>query len=372
LSSSEKLWSDGEAHTTVEHQRVARIAAQADDRALEALLTPHGIQKRILPLSEETPSVNPRLLIVPSPSTGAVRMRPARLLASGAGPFRLSMSATVEAPIDSPLVGANATGQTRFDLVYASMAYAISAQGTRKVKDVSSGIISPQVLPLERAPRVALAIIPGISTANPLGALPADAPDGTAFNFPVALVTVPTGHVAGQPIPQAQITQQWPGGAVDFHRVRVYRPGSIFGSGINESQANPGLSDRWGFGHRVVVAFRHMLGTTQFTVDDKINWARRAIVVTMLRAARDGTQYKPAHQVSLAGGESQTKAGYTGMNGAAAIAFTFPGQVGSKTFGWFADANSGVLLVSALGQVDDQANGDHYLAFVEATDRFDF
>jgi hypothetical protein len=216
---------------------------------------------------------------------------------------------------------------------------------------------------------VNIGVIPGVSATNPLASLPADLGDGSSYNFALGLITVPNGFTQGTTIAQSQITQLWSGAGIPFHRVRRWAPASAMLSMIGDLQTGVLITERWGFGYNAVVAFRHT-STNPIPVDGSIDWSKRFINVTMIRASGAAV---PAHQVVTAGGETQRGSGYTGTNSGAAVNLAFTSISPSRAFSWNTNGSNGYsLFVQGQQQPVDTTNGDHYLAFIEATDQFVF
>lgn len=288
MSTNKKIWTDGEALTTTELQRSASIGAGGDDRAWEGLFTPGSVQKKIVPLLEESTSINPRLLAVPGVGSGSVKLQPCLLIAGGSGlPNHINLSAKLESSLDSALFGANSSGSTRYDLLYATIAYATSVTGSRKVKDVTTGSVSTQSLVLEKVCAPTLTILPNVGNVTPTATMPADAVDGSSYNFPVALVAVPNGYASASAITQAMITALWSGAWVAPPRLKSVRPASIFYGAATEkvpsalANGTPG-AERWGgenrfFGMATVYPSTSATPATGTIVDATIDWRNRFI-----------------------------------------------------------------------------------------------
>lgn len=93
-------------------------------------------------------------------------------------------------------LAANASGNPRWDLVYALVVVdANSSTTTRKVKDPLTLLISSQTVSTTNETTVTVAVSTGTPSATPaLPSLPADA--GTSYYIPLAYVRVPTGFNA--------------------------------------------------------------------------------------------------------------------------------------------------------------------------------
>jgi len=222
-------WNDGEAITTVELNRPNDVSANADDRVLEALFTPGATQKRLIPLSLST--TDHTLMVVPGGTSGSVALKPCVLVAGHpTTSTAIKMSATLLASLDSNLVGANSSGSTRIDLLYATVsrttpatigspatgvAYTglgIADVGTgatvsRTVKDVSSGNVSTQSISIYDVPTITLTILAGTPGSGVAPALPSDS--GSAYNFSLSKITVANGYTSGTAISASNLTQEW-------------------------------------------------------------------------------------------------------------------------------------------------------------------
>lgn len=311
MSQERAIWNDGQGLATPDLQRPANDAGAADDRVYEVLVTPGAVQKKILPLSEESATVNPRLLAIPSavgltPAgvNGAIRLMPCALVAgSAASTQQISLEATLYAPLDTAAIGSNSSGSTRYDLVYATINRAVTTTGTRKIKSATDGTLSSQTVNLADNAATTLSVNAGFLTggtpptqAQINAALPADtAPSSStfgSFNFPIAYVSVFNGYASGAVIGSnptfSALTQCWPGGAIAQNRVRGARPMSIYYGAAAEKVSsvlsnNVALAERWsGNGNQFFSHFK-ILSTTGATInagvvlDNSIDWRNRIV-----------------------------------------------------------------------------------------------
>jgi len=310
------IWNDGQSLTTPELQRNCDIAAYADDRALEVLLTPGQVLKKVMPILEETASVNPRLLLIPSASNGKVTCQPAYFLASSSLATAITYAAKLDASDDIPAnIASNSSGQNRYDLIYATVNRQVAATiasppggaaytgigqastGTsstqsRKIKSVVDGSISTQSVNLYDVPQVQLAVNQGFltgatppTTAQINAALPADT--ATSFNFALAYITVANGYTSGTAIAQSAITPAWNGGWLQQHRMHGLRPMSFYSGAISEKTAGSLPSERWGsyvsyFGHfKLLTTTADQSTGPGSLLDNSIDWRHRFVVVTL-------------------------------------------------------------------------------------------
>jgi hypothetical protein len=307
------IWNDGQGLATPDLQRGGDAAGAADDHVYETVFTPGAVQKRVTPLLEETATVNPRLLTIPStPSlspagaNGAVRVQPCQLIAgSPTSQQQIALAATSYTGLDSALITSNGSGSIRYDLIYATVYRAVSVSGTRKIKSATDGTLSSQSIALADVAAVTLgtnvgfltgATAPTLSQIN--AALPADTAPSSAtfgsFSFPLCFVTVANGYSSGTVLAQnsaggsTYITQAWSGGAMQGHRVRGPRPASIY-YGVASEKPTSALTtgvqgaERWGsdgarfFAHFKVLPASSNAIATAAVVDNSIDWRRRFI-----------------------------------------------------------------------------------------------
>src|SRR5690348_4831885 len=86
-------FTDGQANTTTDAQRVADDAATADDAALEAVFTPGSQLKRVVPLSAETAAQDPTLLVIPSSANQKVTVLPCKFIV-GSDAYTIALAAS--------------------------------------------------------------------------------------------------------------------------------------------------------------------------------------------------------------------------------------------------------------------------------------
>lgn len=314
MSQPRPIWNDGQGLSTPDLQRGEDLVGAVDDRVYEVMFTPGPVQKRIIPLSEESSTVNPHLLAVPSavgltPAgvNGAVRLMPSELIAgSPSSVQQISLSASLYAPLDTAAITSNSSGGNRYDLIYATVNRAVSTTGTRKIKSATDGTLSSQTVNLADAPAVTLGVNVGFLTgatpptaAQIAAATPADtAPSSStfgSFNFPIAYVTVANGYTSGTVLFQDSsggttfITQCWNGGFVKGTRVRQARVGGVFYGTANEKFSTSVLTkgtryaERWGSTSGSVFLMFKLLTSTptiassSILIDDTIDWRQRLV-----------------------------------------------------------------------------------------------
>lgn len=312
MSNIRPIWNDGQGLATPDLQRIADAAGAADDRVHEVLLTPGSVLKRILPLSEETPTLNPRLLAIPStnalspPGTnGAVRVLPCQLVA-GSSAQVIALAANLQSSLDTAAITSNSSGVIRYDLIYATVNRAVTTTGTRKIKSATDGTLSSQTVNLADAASVTLGVNIGFLTgataptqAQINSALPADTSPSSStfgsFSFPIAYVTVANGYSSGTTLFQdssggsTYLTQCWPGAFVPGARVRGLKPASVFYGAANEKFSGTVLTkgvqngERWGSATTPMFFMFRLLTSTPtaaasaVVIDSSIDWRNRFI-----------------------------------------------------------------------------------------------
>ncbi len=373
MGGNRSLWTAGQAFVVDDINNLATNAAAEDDIINSALFAPSvSVAKVIAPLSVTG------YMAVPGGggNSGTCVIEPAWWSAVVSGSTVLSLAQTQTA--NSASHPSNASGSSRYDLVYASFARGVITTSSRKVKSVTDGSISTQTLNLVDTPLLTFSIASStVSVADAVTKLPADG--GGSYNFAVAVVTIPNGYSSGGAFAQSTITQVWSGGFIRTSLVRGYHPMSIFTSAITEAPQTLGTLggslvgkialDRWGSDNRWLGCFRHMSADT-IVLDNTINWQNRVISGSIARPATDGGLYKSAELVVVAGGSAVSLAkGFTGTNGGTATSGTLPS---GGTFSLLVDATSGALKATFSGTPTDGTNGDNYVLTIEATDRFVF
>lgn len=201
-------------------------AAIADDRVLwELLRTKHGATpptKGIMAPGNEAYEADGisgygTTIVVGAGATGKVRVRPIRVVvgsrtAVGAGTEKASLrdartgylvGSTVR--YSEVTITANASGNPRWDLVYATISPdADEAAAPRNKKDPATLTVTTPSIVAYKATTVTVSALAGTPAATPsLPATPADS--ASAFNVPLAYVWVPNGHGAASTVARFQI-----------------------------------------------------------------------------------------------------------------------------------------------------------------------
>lgn len=110
------------------------------------------------------------------------------------------------------LLAANASGNPRWDLIYAQVTLAANSTSvTRKIKHPTTKVISSTSLPVSTVDTVSVSVVAGTPAGSPgptWPALPADA--GNVYYIPIAYVRVPNGFNATSQVAADDIVIQAP------------------------------------------------------------------------------------------------------------------------------------------------------------------
>ena len=291
MSSTKRVITVGASARRSDVQKISDTAAAADDRAVEVSFTPGAALKRVMPLTEESATVNPRFLVVGKDTdatlaVGKVRVRPAHFSA-GSDAFSIALAKAQKLALDSAVFASNG-GATRTDLLYATVSMTASLTEAVRVKPAGGGDPASQNLTTQQDPVVTLNIVAGVSAVTPLASLPADDTVNGVYNFGLAAVSIPNGFAGITAINQAAITPLWSSGWTQPHRVRGHRPMSLYYGVAAEKPASSVLSngvqgaERWGSDVRFVAHLRNLptTGTTLATgvlLDNSIDWRNRIV-----------------------------------------------------------------------------------------------
>lgn len=297
MSSSNRVFNVGASARASDFQKASDISSAADDRAMEILVTPGAAQKKIVPLSEESLTVAPRLLIVGQDTDGTlangkVRVRPAHFVAGVlSDPNAIGLAGKLDALLDSAVFGNNISGSTRTDLLYATLSYGAAITASVRQKPTAGGAPVSTTLTVENDITLTLGIVAGVSSTTPAASLPADSGSGktAVYNFALAAVSIANGFSGGA-VNQAAITALWNGGYVPSNRVRLIRHGSLVDkAGGTTGKATTPLSDRWPSINRMVIPVVVTATSQTITLDDSIDWRQRIITIRAMRPFTDGT-----------------------------------------------------------------------------------
>ena len=404
------IWNDGQALTTPELQRPCDVAAGADDRLYETLLTAPSGRNRIMPalrLDKRGIFVSPGNLY--SGANGSLCIQPARFvvedpsseLALKMGGFFTNTDAN-DFAMYSARVTANSSGNPRVDLLYATLSRTApsniaapptgvyyggigqadpltGAQQSRKIKDVSSGVITLQTINIYDVPTLTLTVLPGTPAGSPVApSLPADS--ATAFNFSLATIDVANGYTLGTAIAQSAIKQTWYGTWPDSFKPDSLKPTpSFYQFGGNEvpntrlTNMTP-RAERWGGAHTIFVHFKLKGTTTNVVLDSDIDWRYRFIWIEMAYLG-SGTLLPLEGRaggllMTAAAGTFDRQAWFVGDGTTGVLpglAYISPGN----GVGFSVNSSDGSLRVSKIGTAPtDGTNGDLIVIRVTASDQF--
>jgi hypothetical protein len=375
MSAKKEVWSVGEAVRKSSLDRMSVGAATADDRGLEVVFSPGAALKAVHPLSEETLSLNPRLLIAGKDTDGTlanakVRVRPAWFKA-GSDAFTIALSARLKANADSPTIGNNSSGSTRTDLVYAQINYATSLSETVRQKQLSGGDPVSSLLVTQVDMAVTIGVVAGVAAGNPLASLPADDTVNGVYYFGLAALSIANGY-AGGAINQSSITQLWTGGWLQQQRVQGQFPGSISAGAAGE-RSGDSFSSRWGASRRFLIPFKMLAATTNnmspgVILDSTIDWRNRWLDIVLYYMGSAG-----------AGGNVFPLSGSTGQFSQNSVSWSsITGGGGANTSKIYSGAANLLLGVDTSGNLQycrgssgpiDAANGDALVLSIHASDK---
>jgi len=372
MSNSDRVLNVGASARASDVQAIADVAALADDRALEILVTPGATPKKVIPLSEETASLNPRLLVVGQDIDGGVanakvRVRPCFYDAGVSGaPYTIGLSTSSKANQDSPAFGNNSSGSTRYDLLYATISYGTPTTVSVRQKPTAGTAPVSALLTVQNDMLITLGIVPNVASGNPLASLPADSGSGKAavYNFGLAMVAIANGFSGGA-INQASITPLWNGGWIQRQRIQNNLTASLYAGAANEKPTTP-VTDRFGafrkmFAHMKVLSTTPTSSASGVIVDNSIDWRRRLILAFITYMGSAGTSganasLETANALNLAGANPTTIQKVFSGAGSAATLFNISYSGGAVNF---SVDTSGVIRLFKSGTVPaDGTNGD--------------
>jgi hypothetical protein len=210
-----QLAQNGQSVLEADLELLGEVSALADDRVFAEMFraTPYNgstVARGVLPYAHATQN-GTAALVAPNGASGSVLVNPFRALigsrtavASDAKKnwrdIRTAIGVGTTTLAQTVAIGANASGNPRWDLVYAAVAVdANGASVTRKVKDPTTKVISSQNVVTTQKTTVTLGVTAGTAAANPDG--PAAPPDaGGTYYIPLAYVRVPNGFGASSTV----------------------------------------------------------------------------------------------------------------------------------------------------------------------------
>jgi len=407
LSGTKGLIPPGLGVVDADLARIALAAATADDRAFEVVATPgHPTPGaapttvyRVIPLVDETRSPgasgmtsalqgfvkSPRMLCVEASAfggtAGRVRVLPCAIQVFGApaGETGMSclMSVLVSAPLDTASFASVSIGGLtgRTDTVYAILSWATPAGGVRqrRVKSTTTGAVSTSGVSVYALPTVTLGIAQGVAGSSTPGAVPAAA--AGAWHVKLAEVVLPPTYTSGGTLMDLAagtfnyVRQAWVRGGAGAAQVRGVRAGNMsFTSG-----ADAGLGRDASRATSIVTVrctFRHTATAAEIVLDDKLDWRRREVRVSLLRAPDDGSGAYPPSETADSGASLAQDSGWR-VAATDGVPSAGTGQFWTSTgtaVKFYARGGDGALVATIAGAPLD-APGDHYTVVAEAMDQ---
>jgi hypothetical protein len=198
---------------TTDAELIAEVAALADDRLLAEILriTPYGgtVLKAVLPFAHLGAQGG---IVEGNGASGQVKLNPFRAVV---GPRTAAGTDAKKAWRDirsvvyvggatsltgTANIAANASGNARIDLVYATVAVdANGASVTRYAKDPSTKVVTSSSVVRSKVTSVTIGVVTGTPGASPaVPATPADG--GSSYVIPLAYVRVPNGFGAASTV----------------------------------------------------------------------------------------------------------------------------------------------------------------------------
>lgn len=215
------LSTNGQQVVQSDFNTIGDVAGLADDRIFAELfkMRPYDgttTARGIIPSGQSPTGVYTNPLVASNGATGSVLVNPfrafvgSRTLATTDGKanfrdIRSGLCVGATALTQQVSLSANASGNGRWDLVYATVAVDANSTGvTRKIKDPTTKVISSSSLVVTLQTTVALSVIQGTASATPTFPLaPSDA--GSSYNIPIAYIWVPNGFTVSTVIPTSRI-----------------------------------------------------------------------------------------------------------------------------------------------------------------------
>lgn len=399
MSGNRILFTDGQAATSADIQRLADVAASAEDRVLEVLFTPESsggtYDKKVLPLLREPPGTTfsrGRTLVYGDPvaAAGQVVVLPAFYVVgnsvagpdTGDGVISAKKGTAYNVPANSfPSSVTNGYTATVYALVRR-----IATPEARKIKDPATGNVSTQTINVYSTATVDISVAqgPADGTFN-APTLPADS--STAWYIPLCNIKLDNGSggawTQGAAIAQSRITQTWAAGWIKRNRVQLASAASIMSTTYNASangRASTPLSERWGASISVCAVLQHKSAAagTYVVFDDQRDWSRRCVTIKAWDIVAAGpTNGTPDQASPIPISSRSTAPAFFWMY------FTADKNASRNQIGeWDVDGtgnhrirfhvNAGVLEVeffeSPSGVAGSGAN--NYVVMVEATDQF--
>ncbi len=302
---------------------LGELSGLADDRVFAELfrLAPFDgttVARGILPTGHAG-SLTTESLINANGATGTVLVRPFRALVGsrvaasveGRKNWRdirsvLSVAEGSTALNATAGITANASGNPRWDLVYASVTVDVDGPSvTRKVKDVTTKAVSSQSVATYKTATLALNVLAGTPDPSPVWpSVPADS--GTTYQIPLAYIRVPNGFTASSTVGATDIATVAPvltprtsfGGVIAATTHHVERPAvTAMAWGSSGTKSSLFLPSTMSGGVTLYAAFNLEDGNLSHvsgTVFDSRDWRRRICRYTIATDSPGGLAWAPA------------------------------------------------------------------------------
>ncbi len=222
-----KLQFDGQSVTQDDYNSLGLQAGLSEDHVFAELfrMTPivGSTARGILPFYRDGSTSAESATVVAAGATGRVDVNPFRAFIGSrtvAGTEALdnwqdvrsglSVAAGATALKTQVSIGANSSGQPRWDLVYAAVTVdAVSTPVTRKVKNPGTSVVTDESVSVTTSTSVSVSIVAGVAGASPaFPSIPSDA--GDVYYVPLAYVRVPTGFGATSTVANKDINEVAP------------------------------------------------------------------------------------------------------------------------------------------------------------------
>lgn len=407
------LWPAGIGVIDEDLARMADAAAFAPDKVMEQLSFPGGangasLVKRVRPLLDElraapdgaglgfpVPSLkSPRILCCEAAyydgvTIGRVAVQPCAVDIVAASPVHGAQSFTLSGKVNTMLTSAafSSSGAGRVDTVYLSVRFENGATVDRRMKDITTGVVSTQSVAVYADPVVTVNIAAGVEGSSTPGAVPADG--SGQYNVAVCTVALPVGYVSGGvlfDINGSFVKQVWERSVVRALAVEGVRKGSMaFTSNCDAGPAGNihttlAQAGRGNTRNTVRAVFRHTAANALCVLDNALWWCLREVRVSVIRStsatpvAPFGNYVPPS--LALDGGASLAEdSGWVNSGQVNLI----PPAVGSPLGQFFSTSgppvihffarNSDGALVCTIADPPLHVNGDFYTVIAECFDQ---
>ncbi len=225
-----KLDFDGQSVTQDDYNGLGHQAGHAEDFIYAELfrMSPNASAKGILPFGNAAGTSITNATVIAAGATGRVDVNPFRAFigsrtAVGVDALEwqqdvrsgLSVAQGDTASASQVAIAANASGNPRWDLVYAVLTVdADSSPETRKVKNPGTAVVTDESVSVTSTTSVTVAIVAGTPGASPaFPTIPADS--GSIYYIPLAYVRVPNGFNGTSTVANKDINEVAPILAID-------------------------------------------------------------------------------------------------------------------------------------------------------------